>query len=77
MPQSLFVLKNRLKMKFTDLDIYCHEILRSLVLLLSKEGRKKLNYIKKKSMIILIKILIQPLSHIFICSYIKYIPIHW
>lgn len=34
-------------MKFTDLDIYCYEILRSLVLLLSKEGRKKLNYIKK------------------------------
>lgn len=28
-------------------------------------------------MIILIKILIQPLSHISICSYIKYVPIHW
>lgn len=35
-------------MKFTDIDIYFHEILRSLVLLLSKEGRKKLNYLKKK-----------------------------
>lgn len=44
-------------MKFIDFDIYCYEILCSLVLLLSKEGRKKLNYIKKNLWLFLLKFL--------------------